>query len=58
MEICKVAGIKHVIVHHFGMFAYNTGSEKELKELERKNSDQLKIIIPKMNVLYIEFTFN
>jgi len=52
LNLSKEAEIKILIVHHFGMFAYNTVKEKELEELQNKNSKRLQIIIPKINTLY------
>ncbi len=52
MEICKTAKIENLIVHHFGMFAYNTVTRGELEELRAASSTQLQIIIPEINVIY------
>jgi len=52
LEICEVTGIKNLIVHHFGMFAYNTVSNDELEQLKKKDSRSLRIIIPEVNVIY------
>ncbi|MBD3255493.1 MAG: MBL fold metallo-hydrolase [Candidatus Lokiarchaeota archaeon] len=53
LELCKVANIKFIIVHHFGMFAYNTVSEEELKKLKNISSEKLQIIVPKIKECYI-----
>ena len=52
LELCKQAEIKHLIVHHFGMFAYNTVTEEDLKDLKRQDSPSLNIIIPQINYNY------
>ena len=52
IELCLEAGIKKLIVHHYGMFAYNTVSAEELEDLEQKRLDDLQIIIPKINNIY------
>lgn len=52
LEICKSAKIKNLIVHHFGMFAYNTVSEDVLENLRHLNSPQFQILIPDVNVIY------
>lgn len=52
LEICKSAAIKYLVVHHFGLFAYNTVKIEDLIQLEKKSNDQLRIIIPKINVKY------
>ncbi len=52
LDICEAAGIKNIIVHHFGMFSYNTVSDAELIDLENRSSKKLRIIIPKINWLY------
>lgn len=52
LEICKITGIKNLIVHHFGMFAYNTVSYDELQQLKKESSKALRIIVPEINVVY------
>ena len=55
LEICQKTGIKNLMVHHFGMFAYNTVSYDELKKLKKessKSSKALRIIVPEINVVY------
>lgn len=52
LEICKQAEIKLLVVHHFGMFAYNTVSENELTELSKKSSKTLQIIVPEPYFAY------
>ncbi|TFG08006.1 MAG: MBL fold metallo-hydrolase [Promethearchaeota archaeon] len=52
LNLCKQAKIEHLIVHHFGMFAYNTVSDEQLRSLEKISSKNLKIIIPKINQAY------
>ncbi|MFX0076165.1 MAG: MBL fold metallo-hydrolase [Candidatus Hermodarchaeota archaeon] len=52
VNICKTAKIEAVIVHHFGMFAYNTVSEGELEYLRRASSTYLQIFVPEINTIY------
>lgn len=52
IDICKSANVENLIVHHFGMFAYNTVTEEELENLRNANSSQLQIIIPEINFIY------
>ena len=52
IEMCKVTGIENLIVHHFGMFSYNTVSNDELEQLKKRGSRSLKIIVPEINVVY------
>jgi len=52
LELCQKSGIKKLIVHHFGMFAYNTVTEVELNDIRGKNSSNLHIIIPEINQIY------
>lgn len=52
LDLSQKLNIKHLIVHHFGMFAYNTVSDEELEKLENKSNDNLKITIPNMNIIY------
>ena len=52
IELCEKSGIEKLIVHHFGMFAYNTVSKKDLNDLKQKSSVNLEIIIPEINQIY------
>ena len=52
LELCKKSEIKKLIVHHFGMFAYNTVTQEELNDLREKSSPKLQIIIPEINQIY------
>lgn len=52
IDICKSSKIKTLMVHHFGMFAYNTVSKEELECLRLASSSQLQIIIPEINIIY------
>ena len=52
LDLCKQAEITHLIVHHFGMFAYNTVTEEELRYLETQSTPSLKIIIPRIKQEY------
>lgn len=52
LDICKSAKIANLIVHHFGMFAYNTVREDVLEMLRNLNSPQLQIIIPEIKKIY------
>jgi L-ascorbate metabolism protein UlaG (beta-lactamase superfamily) len=52
LELCDKLGISKLIVHHFGMFAYNTVSNSELQDLREKSSSKLQIIIPEINRIY------
>ncbi|MFX1408631.1 MAG: MBL fold metallo-hydrolase [Promethearchaeota archaeon] len=52
LELCQKAKIPNLLVHHFGMFAYNTVSEEELQKLKDFDSQHLKIIVPEINTQY------
>jgi L-ascorbate metabolism protein UlaG (beta-lactamase superfamily) len=52
LDLCKKAKIPNLIVHHFGMFAYNTVSEEELHKLKHFDSPYLRVIVPKISNLY------
>jgi L-ascorbate metabolism protein UlaG (beta-lactamase superfamily) len=52
VNICKKAQIQAIIVHHFGMFAYNTVTKEELEDLRRRSSSRLQIFVPEINVIY------
>lgn len=52
IELCEHSGIEKLIVHHFGMFAYNTVTEDELNELKKRSSAKFEIIIPEINQIY------
>jgi L-ascorbate metabolism protein UlaG (beta-lactamase superfamily) len=52
IDICQSANIKILIPHHFGMFAYNTVSEKQLNALRGRSSDLLTILIPEIGKFY------
>jgi L-ascorbate metabolism protein UlaG (beta-lactamase superfamily) len=52
LALCHEARVNHLIVHHFGMFAYNTVSNDELEQLKSKKSPSLNIIVPEINVKY------
>ena len=52
IKLCKEVGIKNLIVHHFGMFAYNTVDIVDLEQLKKKETDSLRIIIPEVNTIY------
>jgi D-3-phosphoglycerate dehydrogenase len=52
IDLCKKTSIKLLIVHHFGMFAYNTVDEKELEFLKNQNFPEFQIIVPMVNLCY------
>jgi L-ascorbate metabolism protein UlaG (beta-lactamase superfamily) len=52
LDLCLQAEINYLIVHHFGMFAYNTVSKQDLEELNKKSTNHLHIILPEINYLY------
>jgi len=52
LDLCQEVGIINLIVHHFGMFAYNTVSYDDLERLKKKSSKSLRIIIPEVDVVY------
>lgn len=52
LELCQKAKIHNLLVHHFGMFAYNTVSEEELQKLKDYDSQDLRIIVPDINTQY------
>jgi L-ascorbate metabolism protein UlaG (beta-lactamase superfamily) len=52
LELCKDAYISQLIVHHFGMFSYNTVSDQVLTELKTKSTSDLNITIPEIFYKY------
>lgn len=52
LDLCQEVGIINLIVHHFGMFAYNTVNYDELEQLKKKSSSSLRIIVPEVDVVY------
>jgi len=52
LKLCKDANINILIVHHFGMFAYNTVKDEDLINLKGISSPSLEIIIPEINIVY------
>jgi len=52
LELCQKAKIPNLLVHHFGMFAYNTVSEEELQKLKHFNSQHLRILVPDIITQY------
>ncbi|MFX1337952.1 MAG: MBL fold metallo-hydrolase [Promethearchaeota archaeon] len=52
LELCNKSRIKNLIVHHFGMFAYNTVSVSELNDLRKKSTSKLNIIVPEISQIY------
>lgn len=52
LDLCQEGGIINLLVHHFGMFAYNTVSYDELEQLKKKSSRSLRIIVPEVNAVY------
>jgi L-ascorbate metabolism protein UlaG (beta-lactamase superfamily) len=52
LDLCKATKIENLLVHHFGMFAYNTVEDDVLENLRNLNSPQLQIIIPEINKIY------
>lgn len=52
LELCGEAGIGSLLVHHFGMFAFNTVADEALEDLRRRRSEALRIIVPEINQVY------
>ncbi|MHA2289999.1 MAG: MBL fold metallo-hydrolase, partial [Promethearchaeota archaeon] len=52
LDICKSAQIKTLIVHHFGMFAFNTVPNDKLDDLRTASTSRLQIFIPDVNTIY------
>ena len=52
LNLCSRLKIRTLMVHHFGMFAYNTVSDEVLSKLSNSSSDSLEIIIPQINTIY------
>ncbi len=52
IEVCRSANIENLLVHHFGMFAYNTVSEQDLDSLKTLNTPDLSIFVPEINKVY------
>lgn len=52
IDLCMSAEIKTLIVHHFGMFAYNTVLNDELDELRSSSFSRLQIIVPEISTIY------
>jgi L-ascorbate metabolism protein UlaG (beta-lactamase superfamily) len=48
LEICKSASISQLVVHHFGMFAYNTVTNADLEYIKSQSSEYFEIVIPEM----------
>jgi L-ascorbate metabolism protein UlaG (beta-lactamase superfamily) len=52
IELCEKLKVKTLMVHHFGMFAYNTVSNKLLSKLAEFSSNILEVIIPRVDTVY------
>jgi L-ascorbate metabolism protein UlaG (beta-lactamase superfamily) len=52
IEICKLVKISHLVVHHFGMFAYNTVTDEQLEDVRKISDSNLQIIIPEIFYKY------
>ncbi len=53
VELCIRSNIHNLIVHHFGMFTFNTIEVKTLRQKSRKiNSDNLNLIVPETHFRY------
>jgi L-ascorbate metabolism protein UlaG (beta-lactamase superfamily) len=46
MALCVAAKIPVLLPHHFGMFAFNTVAESELRALAATASAQVQIVFP------------
>jgi len=53
LELCESADIDMLIVHHFGMFEFNTVPEYEIRKKIEQSSSKVKCIIPKLESVYI-----
>lgn len=49
MDLCVAASIPHLVPHHFGMFAFNTLDEAELREGVANAPSSLEVWIPSAN---------
>lgn len=52
LELCKNTWIKLLIVHHFGMFEYNTVRKEDLEFLKNQKFQNFKIVVPIVNNYY------
>ncbi|MFW9949083.1 MAG: MBL fold metallo-hydrolase [Candidatus Thorarchaeota archaeon] len=52
LDICARLKIPSLMVHHFGMFSYNTVSDEVLSNLFQSNSSVLEVIVPKIETIY------
>lgn len=50
--LCRAVGIPTLMVHHFGMFDFNTADPAHLREQARQQRDALQIIVPETGVHY------
>ncbi|MCK9413539.1 MAG: MBL fold metallo-hydrolase [Prolixibacteraceae bacterium] len=52
-DICRESNIPNLIVHHFGMFSFNTVNPNHLEEKVKKiGCNGLNIVIPDQNIVY------
>ena len=52
LKLCLRLKIRTLMVHHFGMFAYNTVSDEVLSKLRYSSSEPIEIIVPQINTIY------
>jgi L-ascorbate metabolism protein UlaG (beta-lactamase superfamily) len=52
LDLCSRLNVRSLMVHHFGMFEYNTVSDEILFNLAHSSSEALEIIVPKINTIY------
>jgi L-ascorbate metabolism protein UlaG (beta-lactamase superfamily) len=50
--LCRAAGIAVLIVHHFGMFAFNTVAEMELRAGVSAALPEVQVIVPSVTLCY------
>jgi len=49
LELCEAAGIRAMIAHHFGMFAFNTADPVAMRAFLRQYKGKVRCLIPEVN---------
>ena len=52
LQLCLDCGISYLIVHHFGMFDFNTVDSSELQAKIEKISGPVHILVPDIDTAY------
>ena len=52
VNICKEAGIRTLVVHHFGMFEFNTVDQQLLEARAQNQADVERCIVPVLGKWY------